>query len=94
MTEQRQRRSVGVAGEVGNEVRAAGLGGEQRDLETGVAESLGKQVLRAVLVAGRVDRVECDQFAEQVDRASAEVGFGKRRLLAHAVRLLLHTRPE
>ena len=51
-------------------------------------QALGEQLLGAVLVAGRVDGVERDQLAEQVDRPGSEVGFGKRRLLAHAPRLL------
>ena len=63
-----------LARQPGDQVRAPGLGGEQLALEAGVAEARGEQLLGRALVAGRVDGVEADQLAEQLDRLGSELG--------------------
>ena len=88
MAEQAEGLAIALAREVGDQVRPAGLRLEQGDLEAGVAQMLGERDLDAILVAGRVDRVMCDQLREQVDGLGAELAGRDRSLLGHWLRLL------
>ena len=87
MAEQAEGLARRTRREVGDQVRAAGLGGQQGDLEAGVAQALGEQLLDAVLVARRVDGVlrissESSSTASVPRRARRQ-----RRVLSHAPRL-------
>ena len=64
---------------------------QQLDLEAGVAQQAGEQLLRRALVARRVDRVEADEALEQLGRLALEV-FGHRPGYARPARDVLHRR--
>jgi hypothetical protein len=73
--EQAQGRAGLLAVEPGDQVRALVRAAEQLALEAGRAHVGGQVLLRGALVAGRVDGVEADQPAQQLD------GFVAKRLV-------------
>ena len=60
-----ERRAVAAA-QRGDEVRALRLGAVELDLEPGVGQVVREPLLTRALVAGRVDRVEPDQLAQDL----------------------------
>jgi hypothetical protein len=77
---QAERRPVAVAPQARNQVRPALDRAEQLAFEAGRRKRLVQQLLRGLLVAGRVDRVESDQPLEQLGGAAFELrGLGHAR---------------
>ena len=76
---------VGLAGELGDQVRAPRLGGEQLAARSRRRASRSASSSWAgASLPGRVDGVEADQLPEQLHRLGAEPARGDRRLLTHA----------
>ena len=72
VSEQAEGLAVRVAGEIGDQVRPARFGCQQGAFEASVAQPLGQHLLRRLLVARRVHRVEADQLAEQFHRLGSQ----------------------
>ena len=86
VAEQAQRRPCALTLQARDQVRPAGLGGQQLAVEAGLRQGLGQQKLGALLVAGRVRGVDPDQLLEQRHRLAsdlARVPDWRSRLLAH-----------
>ena len=65
--------AAAAAVEVGDEVRAVLVVGQQLGPQAGVLQVPGEELDRGALVARRVDRVEADQFRQQVGRLALEL---------------------